>query len=340
MKAGAWYSFILAILVATLAQLGPASASDDTAGNIVRLDPRFDKLVPRDARLERLAGGFSWVEGPVWDRKRACLLFSDVPSNSVLQWKEGAGTTVFLKPSGYSGATPFTGREPGSNGLAFDSQGRLVLCQHGNRRIARIESDASKTTLVDRYEGKRLNSPNDLVFKSNGDLYFTDPPYGLPKTFDDPDKELDFSGVYRLTKAGKLTLLTKELRAPNGIGFSPSEKTLYVANSDPQQAIWMAFEVKADGTLGAERIFFDATSWTKTKRGLPDGLKIDREGNLFATGPGGIHVFAPDGKHLGSIETGVPTGNCAWGGSDGSTLFITADKTLYRIKLGTKGMGF
>lgn len=339
MKAGARYSLMLIVLI-LMTQLRAGNAAPETFGDIVRLDPRFDRLVPPSAKLERLADGFSWIEGPVWDRSGSCLLFSDVPNNSIFKWKEGSVISVFLKPSGYTGTAPFEGREPGSNGLTFDSRGRLVVCQHGDRRIVRVEENGRKTTLVDRFEGKRLNSPNDLVFKSNGDLYFTDPPYGLPKTFDDPSKELDFNGVYRLTKAGKLTLLTKELRAPNGLGFSPSEKILYVANSDPRRAIWMAFNVKSDGTIDKGRVFFDATSWTKSKRGLPDGLKLDKNGNLFSTGPGGVLVFAPDGTHLGTIETGVPTGNCAWGGADGSTMFITADKTLYRIKLSTKGVGF
>lgn len=223
--------------------------------------------------------------------------------------------------------------------LRRSSGGRLVLCEHGDRRIARIEEDGRKTTLVDRYEVKRLNSPNDLVFKSNGDLYFTDPPFGLPKAFDDPRKELDFSGVYRFSTSGKLTLLTKDIKAPNGIAFSPSEKTLYVSNADPKRAVWMAYDVRDDGTISNGRVFFDATAWTKTKKGVPDGIKVDKDGNLFAAGPGGIPVFASDGTHLGSIETGVVTSNCAWG-DDGWVLYITASTAVYRIRLGTRGVGF
>lgn len=214
-----------------------------------------------------------------------------------------------------------------------------MLCEHGDRRITRHEDDKRKTTLADRYEGKRLNSPNDLVFRSNGDLYFTDPPFSLPKAFDDPRKELDFNGVYRLTTTGKLTLLTKDIKAPNGIAFSPDEKILYVSNADPNRAVWMAFDVKDDGTLANGRLFFDATAWTNTKKGVPDGMKVDKEGNLFAAGPGGIHIFASDGTHLGSIETGVATSNCAWG-NDGSVLYITAGTAVYRIRLGTRGVGF
>jgi gluconolactonase len=306
---------------------------------IVRLDPRMDQLVARDAVVEKIADGFSWVEGPVWDRKGGYLLFSDIPNNSVFKWLEGAGVTLFLKPSGYTGSTRFEGKEPGSNGLTFDSSGRLVLCEHGDRRIARMDPDGRKTTLADNYEGKRLNSPNDLVFKSNGDLYFTDPPFGLPKAFDDPGKELDFSGVYRLTPDGRLTLLTKQIRAPNGIAFSPSEKTLYISNSEPGHAVWIAYDVREDGTISNGRVFFDATSEAKTKQGAPDGMKVDREGNLFGAGPGGLYIIAPDGTKLGAIEADVPISNCAWG-NDGSTLYIAASSSIYRVKLLTRGAGF
>ena len=234
----------------------PAAWSADkkvypSMGTIERQDARFDQLIPTGAVLEKLAEGFDWAEGPVWDKKNNCLLFSDIPPNSVMKWKEGEGVTLFLKPSGYTGTKP-RGGEPGSNGLHFDSQGRLVLCQHGDRRIARLKPDRSFETLADRYDGKRFNSPNDAVFKSNGDLYFTDPPYGLEGLNDDPAKELPFNGVYRLAKDGTVTLLTKEMTFPNGIGFSPDEKTLYVAQSDPKQPIWRVFDVKADGTLGEQ----------------------------------------------------------------------------------------
>ncbi len=327
---------LLQSLAGSAAQQKPSSAP---AGRIVRLDPRFDELVPRDAVVEKIADGFAWVEGPVWDRKDGSLLFSDIPNNSVFRWKQNVGVTLYLKPSGYTGKEPFTGREPGSNGLIFDPEGRLVFCQHGDRRIARLEPDGRNTTLADRYQGKRLNSPNDLVFKSNGDLYFTDPPFGLPHAFDDLAKEMSFSGVYRLDRSGKLTLLTKELNAPNGIAFSPDEKILYISNSDPRRGIWVAYPVREDGTLGNGRVFFDATPWPKDKKGAPDGMKVDRTGNIFAAGPGGIHVFAPDGTHLGSIELGVATSNCAWG-EDGSVLYVTASTAVYRIALRTKGVRF
>ena len=306
---------------------------------IVRLDPRFDKLVPAEARLEKLADGFTWVEGPVWNRRGQYLLFSDIPKNSVFKWKDGEGVSLFLKPSGYTGATPFEGPEPGSNGLTYDRAGRLVLCQHGNRRIARLDPDGGQTTLADRYEGKRINSPNDLVYKTNGDLYFTDPPFGLPKAFDDPRKELPFQGVYRLATDGTLTLLIKDIKAPNGIAFSPDEKTLYVSDVDPKRAAWLAYDVKEDGTVTNGRVFFDATQWRKDPYFGPDGMKIDKQGNLFGARPGGISVFAPDGTHLGSIETGGPTSNMTWG-EDGSVLYVTGGTAIYRIRLTTRGVGF
>jgi len=318
----------------------PAVFAEDQAapafGQIERVDPRFDALISPDAVLEKLADGFEWSEGPVWVGEDACLLFSDIPRNSIMKWKEGQGISLFLKPSGYTGTGP-RGGEPGSNGLLRDADGRLVLCQHGDRRIVRVERDGSWTTLVDRYDGKRLNSPNDAVFHSSGDLYFTDPPYGLAGPERETLGELGFCGVYRLSKDGKLTLLTKEMTRPNGIAFSPDEKTLYVAQSDPQKAIWMAFDVLADGTIGNGRTFYDATPWQKTLKGLPDGMKVDCRGNLFATGPGGVNVFAPDGTFLGRINPGVPTANCAFG-DDGSTLYITADMFLCRIRTKTKGL--
>ncbi|WP_406700377.1 SMP-30/gluconolactonase/LRE family protein [Singulisphaera sp. Ch08] len=309
-------------------------------GTIERKDPRLDRLVPSGARIERLAGGYDWSEGPVWDRKGRYLLFSDVPQNTVFRWKEGEGASVYLKPSGYTGSEA-RGGEPGSNGLAMDAQGRLILCQHGDRCIARLEPDGKFKVLADGYEGKRFNSPNDAVFKSNGDLYFTDPPYGLLGKNDDPKKELKFNGVFRLSKDGKVTLLTDKMTYPNGIAFSPDEKTLYVANSDPEQAIWMAYDVQQDGTLGQGKVFFDATPFAKNKalKGLPDGLKVDQKGNIFATAPGGVFIFSPDGSHLGTLATGEANGNCAWG-DDGSTLYVNADMYLARIRLTTKGLGF
>ena len=314
----------------------PAKKAYPSFGTIERKDPRFDRLVPRDATIEKIAEGFDWSEGPVWIKAESKLLFSDVPMNTVFSWKDGEKVSVFLKPSGYTG-TKARGGEPGSNGLNLDSQGNLILCQHGDRRVAKLVG-GKFVTLADKYEGKRFNSPNDSAYTSNGDLYFTDPPYGLLGKNDDPTKEIPWNGVYRLAKDGTVTLLTKEMTYPNGIAFSPDEKILYVANSDPDKAIWMAFPVKDDGTLGKGRVFFDSTPWAKAgRKGLPDGMKVDRAGNLFATGPGGVVVFDPDGTHLGTFNTGEATANCGWG-EDGSTLFITADMYIGRVKLTTKGL--
>lgn len=327
-----------ALLFAALARSGVACAAQ-TVGAIARLDPRFDLIVPPGARLEKIADGFAWVEGPLWDARSASLLFSDVPNNAIYKWNQRLGAALFLKPSGYTGEAPFAGREPGSNGLTFDAAGRLLLAEHGNRRIARLEPDGTRTILASHYRGRRLNSPNDLVYRSNGDLYFTDPPFGLPKTFDDPAKELPFQGVYRLGADGQLDLLTSELRAPNGIAFSPDEKTLYVTDVDPMRSAWLAFDVNEDGTLGRSRVIHDATGISHRGVGAPDGLKVDRHGNLFGAGPGGVYVFSPDGTHLGTIHTGAATGNCAWG-DDGSVLYITASTAVYRIRLRTQGRVF
>ena len=307
-----------------------------TLGSIERLDPRLDELIPRAAQIEVLADGFEWSEGPVWNRQDGYLLFSDIPNNVINQWSPGNGISKFLYPAGYTGPSDDYSKEPGSNGLAFDERGRLILCQHGDRRLARLELDKSFTTLADQYQGKRLNSPNDLAQKSDGSIYFTDPPYGLPQGADDPSRELDFCGVYRLSPDGEVTLLTKEMTRPNGVAFSPDEKTLYVAQSDPKAAVVQAFDVQPDGTLANSRVFFDATKMVGKAKGLPDGLKIDAHGNLFATGPGGVLVIAPDGAHLGTIRTGQATANCAFG-DDGRTLYMTADMLLLRVKLSTQG---
>ena len=332
------------LAAATFALLaGPAFAEKPeipTMGKIERLDPALDSLLAADAVIEVVVHNkFDWAEGPVWDKKEHRVLFSDIPKNMIWQWSADGGLKEFLKPSGYTGSAKFTGREPGSNGLAINKAGELLLCQHGDRRLAKLV-DGKFVTLADRYDGKRLNSPNDLAIKSNGDIYFTDPPYGLPKIEKDPAKELDFQGVFRLTPKGELTLMTKEMTRPNGLALSPDEKTLYVANSDPDQSVWMTFPVKEDGTLGEGKVFFDSTPAAKDKKpGLPDGMKVSQDGTIWATGPGGVYIFTPAGKHLGTLATGVPTANCGFG-EDGSVLYITADKSLCRVRTKVKGLGF
>jgi gluconolactonase len=330
-------TWLAAVSLSLIGGLNVAKAAESPYATLEVLDPRFEDLIPADTKIEKIADDLEWSEGPLWDAKRQTLYFSDIPRNVVMQWNADKGVSRFLENSGYTGATPFTGREPGSNGLTFDPQGRLTLCQHGDRRVSRREADGTMTPLATAFEGKRLNSPNDLVYDRDGALYFTDPPYGLPGTFKDPGKELDFQGVYRVGKDGKITLLTKELEAPNGLAFAPDYKTLYVANSQKEKPIWKAFPVNADGSLGPSRVFADATRFYKEGDGVPDGMKVDAKGHVFATGPGGVLVYMPDGKLLGRILTGVPTANVAWG-EDGSTLFVTANHRVLRLKTRTHGV--
>ena len=304
-------------------------------GQFVRKDPAFDQLVPKDAKIEKLAGGLIFTEGPIW-MPDGTLLFSDVPGNTIYRWKEGGKPEVFLKPSGYDGKDAPAGAYIGSNGLTLDKQGRLIICQHGNGQVVRREKDGKLTVLASKFEGKRLNSPNDAVYKSDGALYFTDPPYGFPKQDEDPKKELKHNGVYRL-KDGQLTLLVKEMTRPNGLAFSPDEKFLYVANSDEKRKAWVRYEVKPDGTLSAAgKLFYDVTK--ETADGLPDGMKVDKRGNVYATGPGGIWVFSPEGKHLGTIAPPEVPANCHWGGADGQTLYMTARTGVYRVRLAVAGI--
>lgn len=309
-------------------------------GKVVYEDPAFEKLLPKSSAVEVLASGFDWAEGPVWNKKEQYLLFSDVPKNKVYKWDEKTGISVFLEPSGYTGLGQYSD-ERGSNGLTFDNQGRLISCEHGDRRISAMSmTKGGKVTLSDNFEGKRLNSPNDVVQHPNGSYYFTDPPYGLAKKQDDPTRELPHFGVYRIDKTGKTTLQIPDLTRPNGLAFSPNGKILYVAQSDPEKAIWMSYPVQDDGSIGKGKLFYDATPMLKRgKQGLPDGLKIDTYGNIWSSGPGGVLVFSPAGKLLGRIEMGELTSNVAWG-SDGSYLYLTVDSYICRIKTSTKGAGW
>lgn len=338
---------LLAALPATLpATLSAQNTTNFPAiGHVDRFDAAFDKLIAPDATIEVLCGGFDWAEGPVWvpeardtNKYGGYILFSDIPPNSVMKWQEGVGVSLFMKPAGYTGVADY-GREPGSNGLALDAQGRLVSCEHGDRRISLLTEGGGKITLADRWDGKRFNSPNDLAIHSTGDIYFTDPIYGLPDRENDPLREIDFCGVYRLQPDGTVTVQSKYISRPNGIAFSPDEKTLYVANSDGNDPVWRAFPVKDDGNLAPPRPFFDASQEERLPRGGGDGLKVDVDGNVFATGPGGVLVLSPAGELLGRIVTGERIANVGWG-NDGSVLYLTSDMYLCRIQTRTRGAGF
>jgi gluconolactonase len=308
-----------------------------TTGSVDRFDPALDAIITPGVKPEILADGFEWTEGPLWLPEEQFLIFSDIPKNSIYQWSEEAGLKLYLKPSGYTDSIS-RGGETGSNGLLLDQEGRLVLCQHGDRRMARMEASLSQpkalySTITDAWNGNRFNSPNDAVYSSNGDLYFTDPAYGMELKFKDPKREMDFTGVFRYSSNGGTELLTDKMGAPNGIGLSPDETTLYVANSGGgENSIWMAYEFSENGTLINGRVFHDASIASDSLRGAPDGLAVRKDGIIFATGPGGVWIFEPDGKHLGTIKTGEATSNCALD-HDNQYLYMTADMYLMRIRL-------
>jgi gluconolactonase len=313
-------AWTLAAGVTLMAATAGFSGGVGSAGTVVTVSPELKRIVPEGARIEKLAGGFKFTEGPLW-MPGGFLIFSDIPNDALVKWDpKTRQVSDYRKPSG------------NTNGTALDARGRLICCEHSGRRVSRKEGDRY-VTIADRYEGKRFNSPNDVVVKSDGSIYFTDPPYGLPKQDDDPAKELPYSGIFRV-KDGKVTLLAKDLLRPNGLAFSPDEKVLYVANSDDKRKIWMSYPVKADGTLGPGKVFFDVTP--STEDGLPDGVKVDREGNVYGTGPAGVWIFSPAGKHLGTIKPAEVPANCAWG-DDGKTLYMTARTGLYRIRLNIPG---
>jgi gluconolactonase len=313
---------------------GKVGGASDARGAIVRLDPALDEVIPKSARIEKLAGGFQFTEGPVW-HPDGYLLFSDPNANTIYRWSVEGAVSVYRTKSGYSGFDIGAYRQPGSNGLTLDRNGLLTINEHGNRRVTRLERPGNITVLADRYQGKRLNSPNDLVHRADGALYFTDPPFGLPKTFDDPGKELPFSGVY-LLRDGKLTLLTTELSGPNGIALSPDERHLYVSNWDLTRKVLMRYPVKTDGTLAAGRVFYDFTG-EREEVGL-DGVKVDRRGNVYVSAPGGVWILSPDGKPLGRIEPPEHGANFAWGDEDARGLYLTASTGLYRLRTSVPGV--
>lgn len=312
-----------------------------------KLDPAANRIIPANARLERVADGFKWVEGPIWIGNK--LFFAEIPSDSIRTWTPGRGVAIFLQPSGYKGAAPYNGPEPGSNGMTVDARGRLTVAGHAQRDVYRFETLDPKgliTILADSYQGKKLNSPNDVAYKSDGSLYFTDPPYGFRTQSDhDPDKQLTVNGVYRIPHAldhkpgapparGDLQLLVTDLTRPNGIAFSPDEKYLYVNNSEPKK-IWMRYRVQPDGTLTEPKLLYDATS--DKRPGSPDGMKVDQEGNIYSAGPGGVWIFSPEGKPLATIEIPEKAANVAWAGPDRRTLYIAASTSIYRVHLNIPG---
>ncbi len=304
-------------------------------GSVERLDPRLNDIIAVGVLPEIIADSFNWSEGPLWLPEEKILIFSDVPENSVYQWSEECGLKLYLNPAGYTG-TLRRGGETGSNGLLRDPMGRLVLCQHGDRRMARMDAPTSKpesqfSTLTDNWQGKRFNSPNDAVYNSKGELYFTDPAYGMELRWEDPKREIDFAGVYKLNTDGEVILLIDTLLAPNGIDFSPDESLLYISSSG-KDASWYEYRNDQDGSLINGKVFFDASKMKQTRRGSPDGLVVRKDGVIFASGPGGILIFTPEAEHLGTILTGQATSNCTLD-EDGSYLYITADMFLMRIRL-------
>ena len=307
----------------------------ESKGSIFVADPALEDLIDTGAAIEVLAEGYDWSEGPLWLPDQQMLIFSDVPRTTIFSWSEEKGAGVYMSPSGFTGEN-FQGSEPGSNGLALN-RGELILCQHGNRAVSLMRAaldrpEPNYEPLAEDYKGKRFNSPNDLVFDRAGNLYFTDPPYGLPGGMEDQGKELEFQGVYRVTPEGDIQLLTDELTRPNGLALSPDEKTLFVSNSDPEKAIWMAYALDEEGQISEGKVFYDVTEWVPKEKGLPDGMKVDDAGNVFATGPGGVWIFSPEGRHLGTIKTGEATANCAFN-EDKTVLYMTADSYLLRVKL-------
>jgi gluconolactonase len=335
------------LLFALTALLTGVTLCAQNGGQIIRLDPALDALIPASAPIEKVADGFGFLEGPVWVHSigPGYLLFSDIPANVIDKWNPQDGkVSVFLEKSGFAGAVPGDAGYQlnnghavvtlyGSNGVTLDKEGRVTYVQHGDRGVMRLEKDGKRTVLADHYEGKRLNSPNDLVYKSDGSLYFTDPPYGLRKLAEDPKKEQAFEGVYLLAK-GKLQVVNKDFQAPNGLAFSPDEKYLYI--DDSASKTYWRFDVQPDGSLTNKKLLIDASS--SKDAGVPDGMKVDKQGNIYAAGPGGVWVLSPEGKHLGTIRPPENPANLAWGDADAKTLYFTAVTGLYRLRVNIPGI--
>jgi gluconolactonase len=319
-----------------LVRKSPREMDQARLGRIERLDPGLDAVIAADATVEKLAGGFAFTEGPVWSGRDDSLLFSDPNENAIYRYEPDGALSLFRPKSGYKGLDVGLYHQPGSNGLALDREGRLAINEHGNRRITRLEKNGVLTVLAERFEGERLNSPNDLVYKRDGSLYFTDPPFGLPRAFEDPRKELPYSGVFRWSN-GTLTLLTKTLTGPNGLAFSPDEKYFYLDNWNTSRKVVMRYRVLDDGTLADEKVFFDMTS-APGEEAL-DGLKVDSRGDVFVSGPGGVWILSPEGKHLGTLHVSELPANFAWGDADRRSLYMTARTGLYRVRLNVPGSG-
>lgn len=323
----------LTILILLFLVACKVTTESRTFGSVDRMDPELDNIIEREATIEVLSTGYEWSEGPVWIESENMLLFSDVPTNKVYKWTASDSIELYLQPSGYTAEEASKSNEQGSNGLALNSAGQLVLCQHGDRRLAIMDAplDAPQPSFVpvaDNFEGKKFNSPNDVAIRKNGDYFFTDPPYGMPKG---ETQQIPFQGVYKVSN-GVVTLLVDSITRPNGIAFMPDEKTVLVANSDPEKAIWYSFDLTADGMFTNAKIFHDATEAAKGENGLPDGLKVDQQGNVFATGPGGVWIFNREGKILGKIKIPAATANCALS-PDEKILYMTADSHLLRLKM-------
>jgi gluconolactonase len=319
------------------------------AQQVQKLDPSLEQIVPANAKLEQIATGFNkWTEGPVWTRQ-GFLLFAEIPANNIIKWAPGESASVFIHPSGYEGSEPYKGPEPGSNGMTLDADGRVTVAGHARRNVWRLESTDPKaqiTVLADSYQGKKLNSPNDVAYRSDGSLYFTDPPYGLPtQGDDDPLKELKVNGVYRIPRArqqkagappdrDRLQLVIKDIVRPNGLAFSPDEKFLYIAESGKK--VWLRYRVQPDGSVTDGALFLDASS--EKEPGGPDGMRVDKQGNLYSSGPGGVWIISPAGKHLGTIKVPEVVGNLTWGDKDSKTLYIVASTSVFRIRLSAVGV--
>ena len=332
-----WINRLQGVMISLLGAIAVSHAqSSKPLITIEQIDPQFSALVSKNATAKILADGFLWSEGPVWVEKYKMFIFSDVKKNVIYKWTEAKGKEIYLKPSGYTGTIP-RGGELGSNGLGLNIKGQLVICQDGDRVVSLMDADLDKPKakfikIAANYKGKKFNSPNDLAFLKNGDIYFTDPPYGLEKNMDDPLKETPYQGVYKISNDGKITLLTDTLTRPNGIAFFPDGKTILISNSDPKKVYWYAYDLDKNGLLTHGRIFYSGMAASRTVEGMPDGMKIDHNGNVFATGPGGIWVFNRAGKLLGKILVNDLASNCSLSG-DEKTLYVTSNHRVLRVNL-------